>query len=86
MLKLSSGAWQWLWLCWLSAHRRSSPCPGQSSRRSVPRWPDGHINLGSTPDHKGYLGKDVRALAADASSGRCSIPARGPGAVSIMNF
>ena len=20
----------------------------------VPRWPDGHINLGSTPDHKGY--------------------------------
>ena len=22
--------------------------------QAAPRWPDGHVNLGSTPDHKGY--------------------------------
>ena len=26
----------------------------QSAPEPAPRWPDGHVNLGSTPDHKGY--------------------------------
>jgi hypothetical protein len=33
------------------------PIFGQSTApatQAAPRWPDGHVNLGSTPDHKGY--------------------------------
>jgi hypothetical protein len=28
--------------------------PSNSPADPAPRWPDGHVNLGSTPDHKGY--------------------------------
>ena len=32
--------------------QRAAPPAGPSE--PAPRWPDGHVNLGSTPDHKGY--------------------------------
>ncbi len=31
-----------------------SPASGSQPAEPTPRWPDGHVNLGSTPDKKGY--------------------------------
>jgi hypothetical protein len=34
--------------------QRGAPAAPAGSAEPTPRWPDGHVNLGSTPDHKGY--------------------------------
>ncbi len=33
---------------------RGAPATPPAPPDPTPRWPDGHVNLGSTPDHKGY--------------------------------
>ena len=33
---------------------RGAPVARAGPAEPAPRWPDGHVNLGSTPDHKGY--------------------------------
>jgi hypothetical protein len=34
--------------------RSQERSPAASQTEPAPRWPDGHVNLGSTPDKKGY--------------------------------
>src|SRR3954447_18948794 len=38
----------------LFAQRGPRAAPPAQPSEPTPRWPDGHVNLGSTKDHKGY--------------------------------
>jgi hypothetical protein len=38
----------------ISAQGRGQNAPSAAPVEPTPRWPDGHINLGSTPEKKGY--------------------------------
>src|SRR5690242_19152494 len=39
-----------VWPALVLAQTKAPPTPSEPT----PRWADGHVNLGSTPEHKGY--------------------------------
>ena len=53
----------------------------RSRAKPTPRFPDGHVNLGSDATHKGYW--EVRPGLGRVSRCRCSLPTVGQGGLRL---